>query len=123
MERFTTAAWLTLMLIHLPPAAVFFFPSLTTTLYRISADTTEGILLVHRGALFLCIASAALWAAFDPWARFGCSILVSISLVGFLLVYLRAGTPAGALRTIAVVDAFGLVPLAFVLLSFFVKPK
>jgi hypothetical protein len=35
-------------------------------------------------------------------------------MLSFLLLYTRAGLPAGAMRTIALVDAAGLVPLAFV---------
>ena len=35
-------------------------------------------------------------------------------MVGFLIVYVRAGLPDGSLRTIALVDAVGLVPLALV---------
>jgi hypothetical protein len=37
--------------------------------------------------------------------------------LGFLILYLRAGVPAGPLRTIAVVDAAALIPLLFVAAS------
>jgi hypothetical protein len=40
--------------------------------------------------------------------------VVGISVIGFLLVYAAAGAPEGPLRTIAVVDALALIPLAIV---------
>jgi len=42
---------------------------------------------------------------------------VTLSVVGFLVVYVRAGMPGGALRTIARADLLGLAPLAVVLLD------
>jgi hypothetical protein len=56
----------------------------------------------------------AIFAAFVPEARKVATLLVGISVVGFLLVYSMAGAPDGPLRTIAVVDAFALLPLALV---------
>ena len=89
-------------------------PSLVQSLYGVSPDGAAGVLLIHRGALFLAIVVASVLAAFDPTARRVGSVVVAIGVVGFLLVYARAGMPAGALRTIAYVDLAGLVPLAFV---------
>jgi hypothetical protein len=37
--------------------------------------------------------------------------------MGFLVLYLRAGAPSGPLRTIAIVDAATLLPLALVVLA------
>lgn len=114
MERLTIIAWLALAAVHVAPAAVLVAPDLTRTLYGVAPDGPAGLLIVHRGALFLAVLAAALFAAFSPDARRAASIVVGISVIGFLLVYARAGMPAGSLRTIAVVDAIALVPLAFV---------
>jgi len=70
--------------------------------------------LVHRGALFLALVVVAMFAAFDPAARPVGSIVMAISVVGFLVVYARAGMPVGVLRTVALVDLAALAPLAFV---------
>lgn len=75
------------------------------------------MLLAHRGALFLAIVAACVYAAFDPPARRALSLVIAISVVGFLILYLRAGMPAGPLRTIALVDAAALIPLLFVAAS------
>jgi hypothetical protein len=39
---------------------------------------------------------------------------MAVSIIGFLLVYARAGLPAGPLRTIAFFDLAALVPLGAV---------
>jgi hypothetical protein len=51
---------------------------------------------------------------FDPDARKVISLLAAISVIGFLLVYVRAGRPTGALQTIAIADLTALLPLALV---------
>lgn len=114
LEPLAKCAWLALAAVHAAPAAVLFAPSLVQSLYGVSPDGAAGVLLIHRGALFLALVVACVLAAFDPAARRVGSVVVAISVVGFLLVYARAGMPAGALRTIAHVDLAGLVPLAFV---------
>ena len=48
---------------------------------------------------------------FDPDSRKLGSIVLVISMVGFLLVYARAGLMPGELRKIAVADMVGLVTL------------
>jgi len=55
-------------------------------------------------------------AAFIPIARVSAALVVSISLIGFLAVYLIGGAPK-QLRTIALVDTIALAPLALVLLD------
>ena len=114
MEFIVKIAWLSLAAVHAMPAAVLFTPNMTQTLYSVAADGTVGVLLIHRGALFLALVAAALFAMFDPDARKVISLLVAISVMGFLLVYARAGRPEGALRTIAIVDLAALLPLALV---------
>lgn len=117
MEVLTTAAWAVLALIHASPSAVLFAPGLIGRLYGIEANGDVGVLLVHRGALFLAIVAACLFGMFEPSARRALSIVVAVSVIGFLLVYLRTGMPSGALRTIAFADLIGLVPLVWVLFA------
>lgn len=114
MEIATRIAWLLLALAHVAPALVAFRPGLVEALYGVAPSGEAGVLLVHRGALFLAVVVVACLAAFDPAARRAASLVAAISMLGFLAVYLRAGAPAGALRRIAVVDAAALLPLAVV---------
>ncbi|HET9638854.1 MAG TPA: hypothetical protein VFP12_06575 [Allosphingosinicella sp.] len=117
MEIATKIAWFLLALVHVSPAAVLFRPSLVQTLYGISPDPATGLLLTHRGATFLAIVVAALWAAFDPSVRRLCTFVVAIAVLGYLLLYARAGLPEGPLRTIAAIDALALAPLVLVIWS------
>jgi hypothetical protein len=115
IEPIQKTAWIMLALIHAAPAAAAFAPALVRRLYRVDPSGDLGVLLVHRGVLFLAVLAVALLAVFDAGARRAASLVVAISVVGFLLVYLRAGAPAGPLRSIALVDAAALIPLAVVL--------
>ncbi|MBV6633140.1 MAG: hypothetical protein KI792_08925 [Alphaproteobacteria bacterium] len=112
MALITTICWALLALLHLAPAAVLAMPGLTQSLYQLDPNGTAGVLIIHRGALFLGIVVVAVWAAFDHRARPVASVVTAISMIGFLLVYARAGLPDGALRTIAIADLIGLAPLA-----------
>lgn len=114
MEIATKIAWLLLALVHVSPAAVLFRPGLLERLYGASPEGPSGLLLTHRGATFLAIVVAAIWAAFDPSVRRLCSVAVAIAVLSYLILYLRAGAPEGPLRTVAAVDAFALVPLLLV---------
>lgn len=116
-EIIVKVCWGLLAVVHLPPAAVLLRPSLTEQLYGVSALGETGVLLVHRGALFLAICAMAVFALIDPAARRVASLAVAISVVGFLGLYWRAGMPEGSLRTIAVMDAIALIPLAVVVYS------
>ena len=78
-------------------------------------DGDLGVLIAHRGVLFLAIVIACVIAVFDPPARRALGVVVAISVIGFLALYLRAGAPPGPLRTIAIADAVALLPLAVVL--------
>lgn len=115
MEILTKAAWALLALVHASPAAVLFAPDLVRRLYGVEAQGDLGVLLSHRGALFLAILIACVFGAFDPAARRALSVLVAISVIGFLIVYARAGSPRGALRRIAIIDGAALAPLAWAL--------
>ena len=75
------------------------------------------MMLSHRAVLFLAVAVGCAWGAFDPDARRPLSLVVTISLAGFLWLYVTAGAPRGSLRNIAIVDAIGMVPLAWILLQ------
>lgn len=114
MERLVTMSWLVLAAVHAAPAAVLFAPGLTDRLYGVASDGTAGLLIVHRGGLFLAVLVAALFAAFNAEARRAATLVAGIGLISFLLVYARAGAPTGPMRTVALVDAIALVPLAFV---------
>lgn len=115
METLVRIAWGMLALIHVAPATVLFSPAALTRLYGVAPDGDVGVLLTHRGAMFLALVGMCLVALATPGARAAASVAVAISVVGFLAVYVRAGTPAGALRTIAWADVVALAPLAVVL--------
>ncbi|MGI8611483.1 MAG: hypothetical protein ACR2KH_04320 [Sphingomicrobium sp.] len=114
MERLAVVCWLALAAIHASPAAVLFMPALTDTLYGIPPTGSTGVLVIHRGALFFGIVVVAVFATFAPGARKAATLQLGISVVSFLVVYTMAGAPEGPLRTIAVVDALALLPLAYV---------
>jgi hypothetical protein len=113
MEMATKVAWLLLALVHASPAAVLFRPSLVQKLYGIAPEGPAGLLLTHRGATFLAIVVAAVWAAFDPSVRRLCTVAIAIAVLSYLILYIRAGFPQGPLRTIAAADTFALAPLLF----------
>lgn len=114
MELFVKAAWALLALVHLSPAAAAVSPALINRLYGVAPAGNLGVILAHRGVLFLAIIAACVCAVFDPPARRALSLVVAVSVVGFLVLYARAGAPAGPLRRIAIVDAIALVPLLVV---------
>jgi len=114
METLTKGSWLVLILVHVVPALVLFVPSTAEKLYQVSPTGDVGLLLVHRGALFLGLIIACVYAIFDPSLRRAMSVIVAVSLIGFLFTYWRGGMPSGALRKLALVDSFALIPLAFV---------
>lgn len=115
VEGATRVAWALIALLHVAPALPLFAPGLVERLYGVSSAGDAGVLLVHRGALFLAVFAAALFAIFSPESRRLASLVAAISMIGFLIVYWRAGMPAGDLRRIAIADLVGLAPLAFVL--------
>lgn len=114
IETATKTAWGLIALAHVMPALVLFKPSLTERLYGLAPTGDIGLLIVHRGALFLAIVAACLIAMVDASTRRAISGIVAISLVGFLFVYVRGAMPEGGLRTIALADLIALLPLIFV---------
>ena len=117
MELITKLAWGMLLLVHLSPTAVLFSPGMVQKLYRLEPSGITGLLLTHRGAQFLAVVVVCAFAAFDVEARRASSLVVAISVIGFLALYARTGLPDGPLRRIAMVDLAALAPLALVLLT------
>lgn len=115
-----TFAWLALMLVHTPPALATFLPQMRKRMYGVDDAGPLGLILAHRGVLFLAVASVCLLAAFNAEARLAAALVTSISVLGFLIGYGLAGAPK-RLRTIALVDALALMPLALVLLDVWTK--
>ncbi|MEO1029682.1 MAG: hypothetical protein AAFX02_11580 [Pseudomonadota bacterium] len=102
MELSVKIGWVLIALIHLSPALAAFVPGMIERLYSVPSSGDLGVLLSHRGVLFLAVLVAALFAAVDPGGRKLASIICAISMVGFLILYARAGLPEGALRKIAI---------------------
>jgi hypothetical protein len=117
MEWLVRASWIVLAAVHVAPAAVLLAPSLTARLYSVPPDGTVGLLLLHRGAMFLGVLAVALFAAASPPARQAASLVLGVSVAGFLAIYAAAGAPPGPLRTIALADALALLPLSLVVLA------
>ena len=108
MEIIIKLAWLVLAIIHVTPSLVIFKPSLLTTLYNIPSDGVIGLLLTHRGGLFLGVVIACLISIFHIESRRLAVIVVGISMISFLLLYVKAGMPVGELRKISIADVIGL---------------
>lgn len=117
MEIVVKASWVALALVHAAPASAFFAPHTLRRLYGIEPDGDLGVLMTHRAALFLALVALALFAVFDSSVRRAASVVIAVSVLGFLAVYGRAGFPEGALRKIALVDAAALLPLTLVLVT------
>lgn len=114
MELSIQIAWVMIALIHFGPSLPLLQPSLIERLYGVPATGETGLLLVHRAVLFATILLGATWAVFDPSVRRLMALICGMSMIGFLVFYARAGAPKTSLRKIAIVDAVGLAPLAWV---------
>ena len=106
-------AWGSFAALHALPALAVLRPALIAQLYGIEPGGIAFTLLQHRAALFLAIVAVCVFAAFDPSSRRVATVAVAISMVSFLLIYATNGQPL-ALRGIALADAIGLLPLAYV---------
>ena len=111
-----TLAWLALVLVHTPPALATFSAPMRKRMYGVDDGGPLGLILAHRGVLFLAVASVCALAAFNTEARLAAVLVTSISVIGFLIGYVLGGAPK-RLRTIALVDAAALIPLAIVLVD------
>lgn len=109
-----TVSWLLLLLIHATPAVAAFSKRLRVQMYAVDETPTLGVVLAHRGMLFLAVALACFIAARDPASRPLAVVVTGISVLGFLALYARARFPEGPLRGIALVDLIGVPPLALV---------
>lgn len=109
-------AWVALVLVHTPPALATFSADMRERMYGVESAGALDVILTHRGVLFLAVAAICALAAFVPATRPGAAVVVAISVVGFLAVYMLGGAPQ-ALRTVALVDAIALAPLAIVLID------
>lgn len=113
-----TLSWLALMLVHTPPALAAFSPALRRRMYGVNEDGQLGLILTHRGILFLAVAVVCLYAALLPGdGRRAAAVVTTISLVGFLALYIGAKAPKGPLRPIAIADTIALAPLAVVIID------
>jgi len=110
-------AWLALVLVHTPPALATVLPALRRRMYGVEETAQLGVILVHRGVLFVAVAVVCVYAAFTPEARRAAALVAAISVVGFLLAYAAAKAPKGPLRPIAIADAIALAPLALVVID------
>ena len=79
--------WLLVGLVHLIPALALDRPELITRLYGVAFDSPLLLLMDHRAALFFAVLVTCLWAAFDPDGRKIATMLVAISMLGFLFLY------------------------------------
>ena len=59
MDIYTKIAWLALAAVHVAPAAVSIRPSPTARPYGVAPADDVGVLLAHRGALFLWLVALA----------------------------------------------------------------
>jgi hypothetical protein len=82
-------------------------------MYGVDDGGPLGLILIHRGVLFLAVVCACALAAFSAEARLASMLVTSISLLGFLIAYAMTGAPK-RLRTIAFVDVIALIPLMIV---------
>jgi hypothetical protein len=110
----TSIALVVVAVIHLIPIAPVFAPEALTRLYGIApTDSTLLVMLRHRALLLALVGILCLWAAWPAPARPAALLAAAINVLGFLAFYAAYGSPAGALRLIAIGDLVALPPLAF----------
>src|SRR5688572_12370720 len=101
MDMLERIAWLGLALIHLMPAMALFTPGGLARLYGVKPDGAILVLLEHRTLLFAGIFVLCLWSALEPQPRAAALAATAISVLGYFVLYIRHGLPAGPLRSIA----------------------
>ena len=118
----TSLAFAVVGAIHLMPIAPVFVPETLARLYGITpGEPTLLVLLRHRALLLALVGILCLWASWAAPVRPAALLAAAINVVGFLSFYALYGNPAGALRTIAIVDLIALPPLAFAVWSTLVR--
>jgi uncharacterized membrane protein YkgB len=100
-----------LALIHVAPAIATLRPSLIERLYQVDPQSAVFPLLHHRAVLFAIIVLLSIWSMFRAEARSVSVCAIALSMVSFLIIYLRAGRPR-QLRHIAIADVIGMPFLA-----------
>jgi hypothetical protein len=121
MHLLIPLCWFLLALLHLMPALALVQPALLTRLYGVEPDSPLFLLMQHRAALFAVVFLVAVWCALDPAPRRLGVFAVGLSMVSFLWLWWQAGQPV-ALRSIALADMGGLLPLAVVAFAAFGRP-
>ncbi|MCA0248520.1 MAG: phosphopantetheine adenylyltransferase [Proteobacteria bacterium] len=107
-------AFAVVAIIHLLPIAPVFAPEMLSRLYGIApTDTTLLVLMRHRALLLALVGILCLWASWSPSVRPAALVAAAINVAGFLGFYALYGTPAGALRTIALADLVAIPPLLY----------
>jgi len=110
----TALAFVIVGIIHLLPIAPVFAPDTLTRLYGIAPNDTALLLLMrHRALLLALVGLLCLWAAWSADIRPAAVRAAAINVAGFLGFYALYGSPAGALRIIALADLVAVPPLAF----------
>ncbi len=101
-------------IIHLLPVAPVFVPETLQRLYGIApSDTTLLVLMRHRALLLALVGILCLSAAWWPPMRPAALLAAAINIFGFFAFYALYGSPAGALRIIAIGDLVALPFLAY----------
>lgn len=113
--------WGVIALIHLLPALALVRPSLLSSLYGVEGGSPVYLLVWHRAALFVMAVVICIWAAFRPEVRPLAVVAMTISMVGFLILYVVNGSPE-TLRPIAWADLAGLPFLAYAAWDAFRSP-
>ncbi|MGB6228509.1 MAG: hypothetical protein WBF53_00095 [Litorimonas sp.] len=99
-----------LALIHVLPAAAVFAPGNLSKLYGFAPDDAVlTTLLQHRALLFGILAAALVYAIFVPATRWPVLIGAVVSMGGFVVIAAMRGELSGAVRSIVIADAVGLL--------------
>jgi hypothetical protein len=106
-------AFFALAVVHLLPVGPVFDPRALVRLYGVAPhDAALLALLRHRAVLLAIVGVLCLWAAFAPGPRPAALLAATINIASFIVMYALYGAPTGPLRTIALVDALAIAPLA-----------
>jgi hypothetical protein len=119
----TALAFIILAVVHFLPIAPAFSPDALLRLYGVAPDDTSLLVLLrHRAVLLAIVGVLCVWAAVSSSARRAALTAAALNVVSFLAFYALYASPPGPLRTIALVDAFALIPLAFTAWATFARP-
>ena len=108
MTVVSAISWIVLAAVHLAPALALGSARLRRQLYGQDLDGSLAILLAHRSLLFAAVVAASTAAALFPPIRASVAWVVTVSVAGYLAVYVGHGAPRGPLRRIALADVVAL---------------